>query len=205
LQRLRFRDIIGKRVIITGEVGVGKTRLLASLIDEAASESGLSVVVLDLAPEARLGSEIIGASVKTYARKLHLVKYLRPDTLYAPRLQGRSREEVLDLAAKNALTIKPLLISITSNPPDALFIDDLTIYLQAGDIEPLTKLIGITRTFIATAYKGKRLLNDKGSGLSRVEKYRLDTLLNDPKLNILEVPLRSICQHRSKRAVKHTE
>ena len=189
LLRLRFKALLGKRVVITGDVGVGKTKLLASLVDEAASEPDLKVVVLDLAPEVHIGFETIGASVKTYSSRLHQVNYLRPSTIFAPRLQGRSREEVLELAAKNASTIKPLLISIASNPPDALFIDDLTIYLQAGGIEPLTKLISIVRTFVATAYKGKRLLDDKCSGLSRVEKNRLESLLNDPKLNILEVPL----------------
>ena len=189
LRRLRFKDLIGKKVILTGEIGAGKTRLLASIIDEAASHSDLKVVVLDLAPEVHIGSETIGASVKTYSKKLQQVKYLRPTTVYAPRLQGRSREEVLDMAAKNASSIEPLLISLASNPPDTLFIDDLTIYLHAGKIEPLTKLISTVRTFIATAYKGKKLLDDKGSGLSSIEKSRLESLLNDPKLNILEVPL----------------
>ena len=189
LQRLRFKDLFGKRVVITGEVGVGKTKLLASLIDEAASEPNLRVVVLDLAPEVQIGSEIIGASVKTYSRKLHHVIYLRPATVFAPRLQGRNREEVLDLAAKNASSIESLLITLASNPPDTLFIDDLTIYLQAGKIEPFIKLISTIRTFIATAYKGKKLLDDKGSGVSKVEKCRLESLLNDPKMNILEIPL----------------
>jgi len=189
LRRLRFKDLLGKRVVITGEVGVGKTKLLASLIDEAAFESNLRVVVLDLAPEVHIGSETIGASVKTYSRELHQVIYLRPTTVFAPRLQGRNREEVLDLAAKNASSIEPLLITLASNPPDVLFIDDLTIYLQAGKIEPLIKLISTIRTFIATSYKGKKLLDDKGSGISRVEKCRLESLLNDPELNILEVPL----------------
>ena len=189
MQRLRFKDLFGKRVVITGEVGVGKTRLLASLVDEAALESGLRVVVLDLAPEVQIGSETVGASVKTYSRRLHQVEYLRPNVVYAPRLQGRSREEVLDMAAKNASSVEPLLISLASNPPDALFIDDLTIYLQAGDMNPLTDIISSVGTFIATAYKGKMLLDDKGSGLSRVEKSRLESLLNDPKLNIVEVHL----------------
>ena len=189
LRRFRFKDLLGKRVVITGEVGVGKTKLLASLIDEAAFESNLRVVVLDLAPEVHIGSETIGASVKTYSRELHQVIYLRPTTVFAPRLQGRNREEVLDLAAKNASSIEPLLITLASDPPDVLFIDDLTIYLQAGKIEPLIKLISTIRTFIATAYKGKKLLDDKGSGISRVEKCRLESLLNDPELNILEVPL----------------
>ena len=189
LQKLLFKDIIGKRVIITGEVGVGKTRLLAHLIDEAASEPDLKVVVLDLAPEVRIGSETIGASVKTYSKRLHLVNYLRPNTLYAPRLQGRSREEVLELAAKNAYSIEPNLITLAKNPPDALFVNDLTIYLHAGKMETLTKLVSILRTFIATAYKGKRLIDDKGSDLSKVEKSRLEALLNDPELNILEIPL----------------
>jgi len=189
LRRFQFRDFIGKKVIITGEVGVGKTKLLASLIDEAASEPDLKVVVLDLAPEAKIGFKTVGASVKTYARKLQQVNYLKPNTLYAPRLQGRSKEEVLNMAAKNASSIEPLLIRLASNPPDVLFVDDLTIYLQAGNMKLLTNLISSVTTFIATAYKGKILLDDRGSGLSRIEKNRLDCLLNDTNLNILEVPL----------------
>ena len=189
LLNLRFKDLIGKRVVITGEVGVGKTRLLADLIDEAALEAGLRVVVLDLAPEVRLRSQLIGSSVKNYSRRLLQVKYFRPKIVFAPRLQGRNREEVLDLAAKNASSIEPLLVSLASDPPHVLFIDDLTIYLQAGKIDPLISLISAVSTFIATAYKGKLLSDDKGSGLSRIEKSRLESFLNDPKLNILEVPL----------------
>lgn len=189
MQSLRFKDVFAKRVIITGEVGVGKTRLLAELIDEAASEAGLRVAVLDLAPEVLLGSNIVGASVKTYCRRLHQVKYLRPSLIFAPRLQGRSREEVLEMAARNASSIEPLLISLVTKPPHALFINDLTIYLQAGKIDLIKKLICSVETFVAAAYKGKRLLDDKGSGLSRIEKSKLESLLNDSKINILEVPL----------------
>jgi len=189
LLNLRFKDLIGKKVVITGEVGVGKTKLLAALIDEAALEVGLRVIVLDLAPEVRFGSKILGASVKTYSTRLNQVKYFRPNVVFAPRLQGRNREEVLEMAAKNASSIEPLLVALASDPPDTLFIDDLTIYLQAGKMDLITRLINAVKTFVATAYKGKKLLDDKGSSLSNLEKSRLESLLNDPKLNILEVPL----------------
>lgn len=190
LSRLRFKDLLGKKVVITGEVGVGKTRLLAELVDEAALEDDLKVAVLDLAPDVQISPNItVGASVKTYCRHLNQVNYLRPRVILAPRVQGRNREEVLDLALKNASTIEPLLVSLTSTPPDVLFIDDLTIYLQAGKIDLLTTLISKVVTFIATAYKGKTLLDDKGSDLSRAEENLLKYLLNDPKLNISEVPL----------------
>lgn len=190
LPRLQIKDLFGKRVVITGEVGAGKTRLLSKLIDEAALAYDSKVAVLDLAPEVQINpNTTVGASVKTYCKHLNQVNYLRPKVIYAPRVQGRNKEEVLNLASKNASTIEPLLVSLTSTPPDILFIDDLTIYLQAGKIDLLTTLISKVRTFIATAYKGKVLLDDKGSGLSELEDNMLKYLLNDSKLNILEVPL----------------
>jgi len=130
----------------------------------------LKVAVLDLAPDVQISPNItVGASVKTYCRHLNQVSYLRPRVILAPRVQGRNREEVLDLALKNASTLEPLLVSLTSTSPDVLFIDDLTIYLQAGKIDLLTTLSSKVVAFIATAYKGKTLLDDKGSDLSRGE------------------------------------
>lgn len=189
LPSLCFKDLRGKRVVITGEVGSGKTRLLAKLIDEATLEPNSNVCVLDLAPNLRINTKIVGASVAAYCRSLPQVKYLRPSTIFAPRLQGRSREEVLDMAARNAAAITPLLVSLTSNPSDVLFVDDLTIYLQAGDLDLITKLILKVGTFIATAYKGEAVSDDKCSGLSGKEKTTLKALLSDPKLRILEVAL----------------
>lgn len=189
LQSLHFKDLYGKRVIITGEVGSGKTRLLAKLIDEAASESMLDVVVVDLAPEFHRGSNVVGVSVRAYCKSLSKVRYLKPRRIFAPRLEGRSVVEVLDLASRNASAIEPLLLSLISSPPEVLFIDDLTIYLQAGRIDLISQLILNVSTFIATAYLGEALLDDKGSGLSYKERSTLKSLLNDPMLNILEVAL----------------
>lgn len=189
MQSLHFKDLFGKKAIITGEVGAGKTKLLASLLDEAALEPNLNIVVLDLAPEFRIGSNIVGVSIRAYSKSLSKVKYLKPHPIFAPRLQGKSKQEVLDLASRNASIIEPYLVNLFSLSPEILFVDDLTIYLQAGKIGLITQLILRVSTFIATAYKGKVILDDKGSGLSCKEKSTLEFLLNDSKLNLLEVAL----------------
>ncbi len=176
-------------MVITGDVGSGKTRLLAGLVDEAVSYGGLSVAVLDLAPEISTGLGTVGVSVRYYSKMITKTKYLRPETLFAPRLQGRSSKEVLNMASRNAEAIKPLLSAIASEPPDVLFVDDLTVYLQAGRLETLINLILRVGTFIATAYKGEKLLDDKGSGLSVGERLSLEVLLGDARLGLLEVDL----------------
>ena len=62
------------------------------------------------------------------------------------------------------------------NPTEILLINDLTIYLHAGEVEDIIQLINISNTFTATAYEGEKLADDKGSGITDRERRSLDRL-----------------------------
>jgi hypothetical protein len=162
---------LGKRTLILGDVNTGKTTLSREILVEFCRR-GLSsrIAVIDLAPE-------ILADVLT-ARDLQGVggKLLPPgesDVLYLeaslkpPRLSSGTEEEALEIARENVAKIEGLFKDFGRSSRDILFINDISLYLQAGTTEVLLDWIRSAKIVVANGYYGERL----GSGvLSRREK-----------------------------------
>ncbi len=102
------------------------------------------------------------------------VKILRPTKLYAPRLMGKNCSEVWKFAKLNADHIKPLLEQYISNPTPILVVNDITIYLHAGDPMLLYKAIDKSILFIGNAYYGIKLKDE--CGLWEKEKLLVEEL-----------------------------
>jgi len=170
---MNFEEFLGKRVLICGEVGVGKTRLLTSFL-RFLIERGLKdeVTVIDLAPE--YGD--VGRSIESYYPGVRSLRYLRPSRVYPPRLLGRDAYEVLHYAEMNLIEARKLLEDYTRSPTRILLINDLTIYLHAGDLDDILRLLNLCETFAATAYEGASLKDDKGSGVTAREKHGLSRI-----------------------------
>ena len=168
-----FERFIGKKTLIVGEVGSGKTLLLSRFLDQLV-RSGLKdrVTVIEMAPNM----EGVGGTVENYTRNVACVKYLKPWRIIPPRTMGKNREEVIRYARLNMLALKPLIEEYLRNPTEILLINDLTIYLHAGEVEDIIQLINISKTFTATAYEGEKLADDKGSGITDRERRSLDRL-----------------------------
>ena len=171
---LKGEDVLDKKVLILGEVGSGKTKLAARLIQELMQLVGpKEITVIDLAPERK---GIVGGKLIDYADLIGKVKYLSPEKVYTPRLSGSSREEVLRYAKLNKETMKPLLKEFIANPTRALIVNDVTLYLHLGKLETVLKCASLARTFLVTAYYGSRLAEDLGTGISRRERQLIDEL-----------------------------
>ena len=168
-----FERFIGKKTLIVGEVGSGKTLLLSRFLDQLV-RTGLKdrVTVIEMAPNM----EGVGGTVENYTRNVACVKYLKPWRIIPPRTMGKNREEVIRYARLNMLALKPLIEEYLRNPTEILHINDLTIYLHAGEVEDIIQLINISKTFTATAYEGEKLADDKGSGITDRERRSLDRL-----------------------------
>ncbi|MEM2910262.1 MAG: hypothetical protein QXO01_04265 [Nitrososphaerota archaeon] len=165
---LKLKDVLGKKVLIAGEAGTGKTMLLVRLLEEVNAQ-GLSheATLIDLAPK-KLGE--FGGKVTDYLHQVSGIRLLMPVNVYAPRLSGKTKEEVLLLAEKNRETIEPLLKEFLSKPTRMLFVNDLTIYIHVGDPSLLEKCIEASETFVGTVYYGTKLQDDKGSGITVRER-----------------------------------
>ena len=156
-------DITGKKIIIAGDVNTGKTTLTMTLL-HALCAGGLSgrIAVIDMAPD--IPPEVAaGRGLKGVGGKLaplpEGVSYLAAD-IRAPRLISRTEAEALGVAQENRVKIDGLFDAYGVAGRDILFINDLSIYLQAGRAEDLLRRIETASTVVANGYYGSAL----GSG-----------------------------------------
>lgn len=177
----RFADCLGKKVLITGDLGSGKTALLAKLLDEAInSKLGAKIAVIDMAPGERdVGSHLAGKSLLGYLKNLDLVQYMAPKIVHAPRLDGKSKDLVEKLAVANADNISALFEEFQDKRSKILFVNDITLFFHRGELSKVLKAMSKCSTFIANGYRGKFPADDMGTGISRRERRLLDKLQNN--------------------------
>lgn len=172
--RLKGKDVLGKRVLIIGEAGSGKTKLAAKLLQELMTlVDPEKITVVDLAPQ-RTGE--IGGKLTDYANLNSRVEYLSPKNVYTPRLAATSPEQVLRYAESNRKIMEPLLNDFIQNPTEVLVINDITLYLHAGELKTILRSVRLVKTFLATAYYGSKLAEDLGTGISTRERRLTDKL-----------------------------
>lgn len=179
MKDLHFNQIKASRVLIIGDVGAGKTALTARLVEEAALQLGPDkVTVIDMAPERkRFKGFVIGGGIDIPLKKYPNLHLLKPsEKLHAPRIEERTADRVLQLAVSNAAIIEKLLHQYVHDPTPVLFMNDVSIYLQAGNLNRLTETIILADTFVGNAYSGTVLEDDNRSGLSQRERASLDSL-----------------------------
>lgn len=172
--KLNGKTIFGKKVLILGETGSGKTKLAARLLKELTTlVDPEKITVIDLAPR-KVGT--IGGKLIDYVNVSSKVRYLSPKNVYTPRLAGRSREQVLHYACLNKKNMEPLLNMFIQNPTEALIINDITLYLHLGKLQTILDCVALAKTVVTTAYYGLKLANDLGTGISAKERQLTDKL-----------------------------
>ena len=188
--QLKSKEIRGKKVLILGETGSGKTRLAAKLLREfAILINPEKITVIDFAPQ-RMGE--IGGKITDYLSMPREIKYFSPKNVYTPRLAGKSPEQVLRYAELNMKNMEPLLREFIRNTTDVLVLNDVTLYLHSGDLETVLKCVKLAKTFLATAYYGSKLANDLGTGISSRERKLTDELASFMDLVVKINSLRKI-------------
>jgi len=182
MKKIILEEILGKKIMIIGEVGSGKTRLTAKILDELISKMDpKNITVIDMAPTTISG---IAARVSAYTDVASKVRYLAPSIIRAPRIEGKNKEEVIFLANLNKISIEPLLENFLNEPTKILIINDLSIYFHAGNIDKILECTNVAETFIANAYYGQSLSDDKNSGISKREKRLVDELIKNSDMVI---------------------
>lgn len=177
LHTYSMADLLNKKTLITGDVGAGKTRLTEKLLAEALDQGCGSITLIDMAPQRKEGHGVrAGGRVRIPRSHLGRVRRLCPKVIARPRLEGRGREEALRIAASNALLIAPCISAFCESPTEALFINDATIFLHAGDPALLLRAVSMASTFIGNAYSGAAIADDRGSGISARETEALGRL-----------------------------
>jgi GTPase SAR1 family protein len=170
-----IKEALSKKTLIMGEVGSGKTRLTNRLLEEALSESLQGITVIDMAPEA---TTLKGISVGGTLRGAEnpRVRCLRADIMKTPRLSARDADELIEYADHNRKITGGLLDDFTLKPTSILFVNDVSIYLQRGEINRLWRAFEAAETVVANGYYGERLKADYGTGLSSRERTLMEEL-----------------------------
>lgn len=170
-----IREALGRRILIMGEVNSGKTSLTDKLIEEAISLGLQGITVIDMAPEA---TTIKGLSVGGTLRDIKdpKVRYLRARGLKTPRLSARDADELMNYADHNRRVTEGLLDDFLHKPTGNLFVNDVSIYLQRGEIEHLWRAFEAAEMVVANGYCGEKLRVDYGTGLSSREKLLMEEL-----------------------------
>lgn len=173
-----FNDLSGRKTLIIGDVRTGKTKLTVKLLEEAV-ELGFSkmITVVDMAPRAEVvGEKSIGGRLSAMTKAYRKVRYLTPSRVETPRLSATSAEELLSMVRVNAERIRPLLKEYNATPSPILFVNDISIYLQSGFVDPILAAAERAETFIANGYYGEYFSFDHGTGVSKMEKELMEVL-----------------------------
>jgi nucleoside-triphosphatase THEP1 len=171
---LKGADVLGKKTLIIGEAGAGKTTLAAKLLQELMTlVDPENITVIDLAPK-RSGE--IGGRIKDHKEISEKIRYLSPKNVYTPRLTGKSAEQITHFAELNEKNMEPLLERFVQNVTKVLIINDVTLYLHLGELENILKCAKLAETFLVTAYYGSKLADDLGTGISSRERQMIDKL-----------------------------
>jgi GTPase SAR1 family protein len=175
-----INNYINRRTIIVGDVNSGKTSYTLNIL-KLFLKTGYAgkIAILDLAPD-----NIQGIGGKMEPPQDESLLYLTTSIL-APRLTGKDEHHTLKLAEKNATTIEKLFTNFFRQKREILFVNDVTLYFQAGDFEHFIKILDTASTHIINAYYGHTFSD---SELTRREKNLTEELM---KLcdQIIEMPL----------------
>ena len=169
---------LGKKILVIGDVNTGKTTLCKRWLTELCQQGlGARIALLDLAPtisrELALQRGIVGAGGELRAPAGSEVLDLRA-TLEPPRLSSSSEGEALEKAERNAQLIETLICQLEPQR-DILFINDVTLFLQARSAASLIEAVGFDRrtTLVVNGYRGERL---GGGALTRHETAEMGEL-----------------------------
>ena len=172
--QLKPTEIIGKKVLILGEVGSGKTSLTAKIVQKLTLFiEPKEITVIDMAPEA-IGE--IGGKLSKHLSLNSELRYLSPAKVYAPRTMGVTNTQVVEYAKRNKNAMEQLLDEFLKKPTKVLIVNDITLYLHLGKLEKIMNCMRLAETFLASAYCGVKLKEDYGAGISAREKQVVEKL-----------------------------
>ena len=159
---------MGKKTLIIGDVGTGKTVLTRGLLDEALESTDSSITVLDFAPPSvTIDGRKIGGYI--YTETNPRVRVIKSGAVKTPRLSANNGDELMVFASQNRDVTEGLIEQYLASPSDILFVNDVSIHLQQGNLVELWKAFTSTDTVIANGYVGEYLKEDYDTEVSEHE------------------------------------
>ncbi len=164
-----IKHYLNRQTLIAGDVNSGKTTQTTTILEQFLQAGyGEQMAVLDLSPDP-----VRGIGGKLLLPLGTPVLYLTAH-ITAPRLMGRDVDHTLELADENARKIEGLFAEFAKQKRDILFINDATLYLQAGNFALFLETLAKSSTRIINAYYGNTFAD---SALTQLERKLTDALM----------------------------
>ena len=172
-------DYLSRKTLILGDVNTGKTTLTKKVLEAlCCRDLGGRIAILDMAPEVpeKLAKEkgLPGVGGKLMPPEKHNILYLGGH-FEPPRLSSKTEEEAMEKAQQNRRIIEGLFRKLNLQLRDILLVNDVSIYLQAGTTDNLTRWLDQAATVIANGYWGERLGGGTLTERERTETAKLKT------------------------------
>jgi len=157
LPEIGLEDILNRFVLIAGEVNRGKTTLTQGIFRLYREFQKDPVTIVDLAPSMVLKEKSgRGVGGKLLIPASPGIRYFH-GRIHAPRLQGKDEKEALALAEENRRVIESLFEQAFEAKVKALFVNDCSLYLHAGEAKKLLAWIRGAETAVVNGYYGESL------------------------------------------------
>ncbi len=193
--KINVNELIGKKTLVIGDVGRGKTKLTIKIINDLIKFGFKDeITILDFAPnKIKINAIIAGGKLIDFGFKVNSIKYFT-SKFHAPRLTGKRSNIIIELARINRVRCEELFRKYLLDPTSILIINDISIYFQVGDLGLILEALKFAETFIANGYYGEKLEEDLGSGISFNERLMMDKLINlmDNIINLNEIEVNEI-------------
>jgi hypothetical protein len=179
MAEIHLADYLSRKTLILGDVNTGKTTLTGKMLEALCRRNlGGRIAIVDMAPDIpeKLAGEkgLVGVGGKLTPPDGHDILYLG-GPFAPPRLSSKTEEEAMEKAQQNRRTIEGLFRKIDWRARDILLINDVSIYLQAGTAEDLTRWLDRAATVVANGYWGKRLGGGTLTEQERTEMEKVKT------------------------------
>lgn len=182
----RVFDFMGKKVLIVGDVGSGKTISTLNIVNKFIEfDFGSEITILDFAPTfIYYSGKRVGGKFIEYSFNQNLVKRYISVNTYPPRILGKCRDEVLMYAKINRRNCEYAIKEFIDNPSNILIINDISIYYHIGDLGLIVDALKLCKTFIGNAYFNGFIEDKFSTGISVNEREMTKLLMNLMDLTI---------------------
>lgn len=163
-EKISIADYLNRFTLIMGDINSGKTGLTRQILEVFCRTEERQITIVDLAPEIAPSDMKAIENIATLGGRLKApagikVRYFH-DRIHPPRLRARHEKGAAVLAEKNRGTIEALFEKALQVKADALFVNEGSLYLQAGSPFRFLEWIQSFETTVVNGYFGKFFKQD---------------------------------------------
>ncbi|GAG03312.1 MAG: hypothetical protein ACTSPU_02255 [Promethearchaeota archaeon] len=184
MEELDFKNYIGHRTLLYGEINTGKTYYTAKFVQyllEIKKINPKDISILDFAPKLAYFNNLkIGGRIQDYYEnsvKCNNINF--KGEIIPPRLNAKNRNEMYSNICHNFNKICEIIETYNNNPTPVLIINDISIYLHLGSNKYLINTINKSVTFFGNSYYGSSISSKFSKLISIKEKRKVESLIKN--------------------------